>query len=40
MYNSTKKMAYSIGNGLMESGVEVNIYNVSKTPMNKIMRDF
>ena len=39
MYNSTKKMAYSIGNGLMESGVEVNIYNVSKTPMNKIMRD-
>ncbi|HIP84306.1 MAG TPA: FprA family A-type flavoprotein [Methanothermococcus okinawensis] len=39
MYNSTKKMAYSIGKGLMECDVQVKIYNLSKTPMNKVMRD-
>ncbi|HIP17656.1 MAG TPA: FprA family A-type flavoprotein [Methanothermococcus okinawensis] len=39
MYNSTKKMAYNIGNGLLNEGVEVRIYNTSKTPMNKIMKD-
>ncbi|MBW9221465.1 FprA family A-type flavoprotein [Methanothermococcus sp. SCGC AD-155-C09] len=39
MYNSTKKIAYNIGNGLLKGGVEVRIYNTSKTPMNKIMKD-
>ncbi|AEH07569.1 FprA family A-type flavoprotein [Methanothermococcus okinawensis] len=39
MYNSTKKIAHAIGNGLSESGVEVKIYNISNTPMNTIMRE-
>ena len=39
MYNSTKKMAHRIGEGLMDGGVQVKIYNLSNTPMNKIMRD-
>ena len=39
IYSSTKRMAYSIGEGLMKCGVEVKIYNVSKTPINKIMKD-
>jgi flavorubredoxin len=39
MYNSTKKIAHAIGNGLLEEGVEVKIFNIANTPMNIIMRE-
>ncbi|AEF95990.1 FprA family A-type flavoprotein [Methanotorris igneus] len=39
MYNSTKKIAHAIADGLMENGVKVAIYKISETPMNTIIRE-
>ena len=39
MYGSTHKLALSIADGLIEKGIDVKIYNISKTPMNKIIVD-
>ena len=39
MYNSTKKIAYALGEGLMEQDVIVKIYNLSETPMNTVMSE-
>ncbi len=39
MYNSTKKMAHAIGQGLYDEGVEIRIYRISETPLNIIMRE-
>lgn len=39
MYHSTEKMAHSLGEGLSNEGIDVKIYNISKTPMNTIMKE-
>ncbi|WP_457612134.1 FprA family A-type flavoprotein [Methanocaldococcus sp.] len=39
MYNSTKKMAHAIGQGLYDEGVEIRIFRVSDTPLNTIMKE-
>ena len=39
MYNSTKKMAHAIAEGLMEKGVEVKIYRVCETSLSLIMTE-
>ncbi|AIJ06001.1 flavodoxin/nitric oxide synthase [Methanocaldococcus bathoardescens] len=39
MYNSTKKIAHAIAEGLIDSGVKVKLYRISETPMNIIMRE-
>ncbi|WP_423793076.1 FprA family A-type flavoprotein [Methanocaldococcus indicus] len=39
MYNSTKKMAYAIADGLIEEGVNVKIYNLTETPVSKIISE-
>ncbi|XRO75918.1 FprA family A-type flavoprotein [Methanocaldococcus sp. 28A] len=39
MYNSTKKMAHAIANGLIEKGITVKVYRISETPMNVIIRE-
>ncbi|ACX72291.1 beta-lactamase domain protein [Methanocaldococcus vulcanius M7] len=39
MYNSTKKMAHAIAEGLMEKGVEVKIYRISETSLSRIMTE-
>jgi len=39
MYNSTKKVAHAIADGLMEKEVKVEIYKIPETPMNTIMKE-
>ncbi|MBA2852633.1 flavorubredoxin [Methanococcus maripaludis] len=39
MYNSTEKIGLAIAEGLIESGVEVKVFKISKTPVSKIIAE-
>ncbi|GAA0128136.1 FprA family A-type flavoprotein [Methanococcus maripaludis] len=39
MYSSTEKIGLAIAEGLIESGVEVKVFKISKTPVSKIIAE-
>ncbi|BAP61457.1 type A flavoprotein [Methanococcus maripaludis KA1] len=39
MYSSTEKIGLAIAEGLIESGVEVKVFKISKTPVSKIIKE-